>query len=305
MFSSERKLITFIAIACILLGLLGYAWKQRTHVPFVTVTLEQITTPFSYGASTILRNLHTGIEVIDNAIGNTTALSDIEQERDTMAQKVVDYNEVVAENIRLRQLLNFEVAHPEFDMVVATVVTKDYGNWTNTFTIDRGAEEGIAINMPVFVPSGVVGFVTDVFPHSSRVQTIFDPRTSIGVIVQRPESRIASVMKGNGNNPTEPIMVNIAKDGDILEGDTLITSGYGGIYPKGFPVGHIKKLEIDSEGFVKNAIVDANVNVRNIEEVFVIIRSSVTAPNSPKEPLKLVPQTQRDQLEGVKGAVKQ
>lgn len=85
--------------------------------------------------------------------------------------------------------------------------------------------------MPVITPAGVVGFISDVYPHSSRVQLMTDPRTSIGAIVQRPESRVSSVVRGNGNVPTEPQFVNIAKDAaDILEGDTLVTSGFGSIY---------------------------------------------------------------------------
>lgn len=304
MLSTERKVITFVAVGCVFLGLLGYAWKQRTQIPFVTVPLEQITSPFSYGASKFLSNIHTGIEVIDNAIAKTDTISQLENEKAEAQQKVVDYDEVVAENIRLRQLLDFEKSHPQFDMVPATIITKDYGDWTNTFTIDRGSEEGIEVNMAVVVPSGVVGFVTDVYAHSARVQTVLDPRTSIGVIVQRPESRAASIMKGNGNVPSEPMMVNIAKDGDVLVGDSLVTSGYGGIYPKGLLVGHVRRLENDSEGFVKNAIVDTSVNFRSLEEVFVILRSTENA-SSAVAPVKLVPQTQRDQVEGVKGAMKQ
>ena len=68
-------------------------------------------------------------------------------------------------------------------------------------------------------------------PHSSRVQTILDPRSAIGVIVQRPESRLSGVVKVMATHPRTPSMVNIARDGDVLVGDKLITSGYGGIYP--------------------------------------------------------------------------
>ena len=81
-------------------------------------------------------------------------------------------------------------------MTLAGIITKDFGTWSNTFTIDRGENDGIQPNMAVVVPSGVVGFVTDVYPNSARVQTILDPRSAIGVIVQRPESRLAGVVKG-------------------------------------------------------------------------------------------------------------
>ncbi|WP_288301609.1 rod shape-determining protein MreC [uncultured Veillonella sp.] len=305
MFSSERKLTVFVVICCIILALLGYGWKHRTIIPYVTVPLEKVTTPFAYGASRVLDGVHTGIAVIDNAIAATKKIEALEADNAQLQQRSTDYDERVAENIRLRQLLNFRTTHPQFDMVPAMVMTRDIGTWTNTFTIDRGEAEGIAVNMAVVVPGGVVGFVSDVYEHSARVQTMLDPRTAIGVIVQRPESRVASVIKGNGNHPDEPRLVDVARDGDVLDGDALITSGYGGIYPKGLLVGHVVRIENDAEGFVKNAIVQPSANFRSIEEVFVILRSREGDPVKPALEPKLVPQTQRDQVQGVKGAMSQ
>lgn len=304
MFRSERKLIAFVSIFCILLALLGYAWKQRTSIPFVTATMENITTPFAYGAARTLANVHTGITAIDKALSGYQEMTELENKNAELTQKQANYDEVVAENMRLRQLLQYESKHPELEVTVASVITRDVGSWTNTFTIDKGSSEGIEKNMAVVVPSGVIGFVSDVYAHSARVQTMLDPRTSIGVIVQRPESRVASVVKGNGNTE-EPEMVNIAKEGDVLSGDTLVTSGYGGVYPKGLMVGHILSLELDSEGFVKNGKVQTSADFNNLEEVFVIRYAAVGTPSAPTLETKLVPRTQRDQVEGVKGAVNQ
>ena len=291
MIQSDKKLIIVVVISCILLALLGFAWKQRTSIPFVTVTLEGITTPFAYGSARLLEGVQTSFTVLNKAISSTIESEAEASRKAALEQKVVNYDEVVAENIRLRQLLNYKSNHP--------------GTWTNTFTIDKGSEEGMAVNMAVVVPSGVVGFITDVYPHSARVQTILDPRSAVGILVQRPESRLSGVVKGNGNTPRTPSMVNIARDGDVLVGDKLITSGYGGIYPKGLPVGNVQSIENDTEGFVKNAVVTPSVDFHRIEEVFVLTSSSLSAPQKPELEPKLVPQTQRDQVEGVKGVVKQ
>ena len=304
MIQSDRKLIIVVVISCILLALLGFAWKQRTSIPFVTVTLEGITTPFAYGSARMLAGIQTGIQVIDDAIHSTSESEEEAARKAALEQKVVNYDEVVAENIRLRQLLDYKSSHSEFTMTLAGIITKDYGTWTNTFTIDKGSEDGIDVNMAVVVPSGVVGFITDVYPHSARVQTILDPRSAIGILVQRPESRLSGVVKGNGNAPGTPTMVNIARDGDVLIGDKLVTSGYGGIYPKGLPVGNVMSIENDSEGFVKNAVISPSVDFHRLEEVFIITSSSVSAPTKPGLETKLVPQTQRDQVEGGKGAIK-
>lgn len=305
MFSSERKLITTIIVACLVLGLFGYSWKQRTNIPAVSVALEYITTPFAYGASRLLANLHTGIDVLDVAITEKQDASALEEEKAQLIQKQVQYDEIVAENLRLRQLLQFRGEQPQFDMVLSHVIMRDMGGWTDTFVIDRGRDEGMAVNMAVVVPGGLVGFISDVYEHSSRVQTILDPRSGTGVIVQRPESRVASVVKGNGNEREKPMMVHIPRDSDVLTGDTLITSGYGGVYPKGIIVGHVLELVADREGFVKNAVVKPSANFRNLEEVFVIVHSREGSPGKANLAPKLIPQTQRDQVQGVKGAIKE
>ena len=100
---SERKWLTMIVILCAILGIFGYVWKQRTQVPVVTVTLENLMAPFTYGASRFLSGLHTGIAVIDNGILRVKDMSDIEGRNAELEQKQVAYDELVAENIRLRQ----------------------------------------------------------------------------------------------------------------------------------------------------------------------------------------------------------
>ena len=305
MLTSDRKLVIVVIIMSILLAILGYAWKQRTNIPFVTVPLERVTTPFFYGASDGIGHGKTGIAIIDAILFGMDTNDQMEAEISVFKQQNLNADEVLAENVRLRQMLGYQQNAKQFVMQPARVVLKDYGTWSNTFIIDKGANDGIAVNMAVVVPAGVVGVVTDIYADSARVQTIVDPRSAIGVIVQRPESRVASVLKGNGVNPSEPTMVNVAKEGDVLVGDTLITSGYGGVFPKGLLVGHVTGLTNDSEGFVKNASVETTVDFRKLEDVFVIIRSTAGQADKPKVEPKLVPQTNRDQVEGAKGAVSQ
>lgn len=305
MFSSEKRMITTVIIMCLILGLFGYLWKQRTHVPFVTTTIESITTPFTYGTAKSLEGMSTGIAVLDQWINEAATIDSLKEEKAALLQKQATYDELVAENIRLRQLLQFKSDQTLFDMEAAHVITRDMGAFTDTFTIDKGSADGMAVNMPIVVPSGVVGYISDVYEHSSRVQTILDPRSATGVIVQRPESRVAAILKGNGNRPSEPQMVNIARDSDVLNGDTLVTSGYGGIYPKGILVGHVLSLTNDEEGFVKTATVQPAVNFKTLEEVFVIVRSRASEPGKAELTPKLIPQTQRDEVQGAKGAMQQ
>lgn len=303
MYSFGKKSIIVVLVLFIIIAVVGWAWRQRDSLPFITKPLQIVAAPFEYGASRIMDTLSSTFHIVDISLKNRIEWESLEKENAELKERSVDYDEILAENKRYRELLDFKAAHRQFNVRAGSVISRDYGTWSNTMVIDIGNEDGIEENMAVVTPAGVVGFISDVYPHSSRVQLLTDPRTSIGAIVQRPESRVSSVVRGNGNVPTEPQFVNIAKDADILEGDTLVTSGFGSIYPKGLYIGTIVSIHQDDNDFVKYAVIRPGVDFSKLEEVFVITHSTDNSSyEKPDVSPKLVPQTQRDKVEGVKGA---
>ncbi len=303
MYSFGKKSIIVVLVLFIIIAVVGWAWRQRDSLPFITKPLQIVAAPFEYGASRIMDTLSSTFHIVDISLKNRIEWESLEKENAELKERSVDYDEILAENKRYRELLDFKAAHRQFNVRAGSVISRDYGTWSNTMVIDIGSEDGIEENMAVVTPAGVVGFISDVYPHSSRVQLLTDPRTSIGAIVQRPESRVSSVVRGNGNVPTEPQFVNIAKDADILEGDTLVTSGFGSIYPKGLYIGTIVSIHQDDNDFVKYAVIRPGVDFSKLEEVFVITHSTDNSSyEKPNVSPKLVPQTQRDKVEGVKGA---
>lgn len=302
MYSFGKKSIIVVLVLFIIIAVVGWAWRQRDSLPFITKPLQIVAAPFEYGASRIMDTLSSTFHIVDISLKNRIEWESLEKENAELKERSVDYDEILAENKRYRELLDFKAAHRQFNVRAGSVISRDYGTWSNTMVIDIGSEDGIEENMAVVTPAGVVGFISDVYPHSSRVQLLTDPRTSIGAIVQRPESRVSSVVRGNGNVPTEPQFVNIAKDADILEGDTLVTSGFGSIYPKGLYIGTIVSIHQDDNDFVKYAVIRPGVDFSKLEEVFVITHSTDNSSyEKPDVSPKLVPQTQRDKVEGVKG----
>jgi rod shape-determining protein MreC len=303
LFSFGKRSVVIVLILFIIIAVVGWAWRQRDSLPFVTKPLQIVVAPFEYGASHLVDSVTSGIHIVDISLKNRVEWEALEKENSDLKGRTVDYDELVAENNRLRGLLDFKNSHNQYKMIAGSVISRDYGTWSNTMIIDVGTADGIDKDMPVVTPDGVVGFISDAYPHSSRVQLLTDPRTSIGAIIQRPESRVASVVRGNGNVPTEPQFVNIAKDADVLEGDKLITSGFGSIYPKGLYIGTIVSIHQNENDFVKYAVIRPSVDFSKLEEVFVIIKSSDSgAYEKPDVTPKLVPQTNRDKVEGIKGA---
>ncbi|MBC8016877.1 MAG: rod shape-determining protein MreC [Sporomusaceae bacterium] len=202
-------------------------------------------------------------------------------QNEEIRQNNLNVSEVMAENIRLRSILAYKNEAKQFDFVTAAVVGRDLGTWNSTIVINRGTADGITKDMPVVTTQGLVGSVVNVYTHVAKVQLILDSRSAVGALVQRPESRVVAIVEGSSSAPLRPRMVNIARDADIIKSDKLITSGFGGIYPKGLFIGEVIDVVNEEGGLLKYASLKTAVDFDRLEEVLVIIRSREPVPSLP------------------------
>lgn len=270
-FGKKKILLAMLIFAFMALG--GWFWKHREFVPFVSQPLAVVTAPFEYSVSRISLLGKTGIGIIDQSVQKWAELDELKKENAGLKAEQAGYSEILAENIRLRELLRFREGYKKYTLLGASIIAKDYGTWTNTMIIDGGTDREIKKYMPVIVPQGVVGFVSEVYANTSRVQLLTDPRTTIGGIVQRPAARVASMVSGNSGKPGELSFINIEREADVVKGDVIITSGYGGVYPKGLVIGSIDKISSDTEKVSLDADIKPAVDFGHIEEVFIILDS--------------------------------
>ena len=205
----------------------------------------------------------------------------------------VEANEFASENQRLRALLGYKQQATQFDLVAARVIARESATWSSMLVINRGTSDGIDANMAVVTEKGLVGHVVEAGPVSSKVQLILDPRSSVGTLVQRAESRVTGIVEGDVENPTMPRMVNIPKTSDVVEGDAIVTSGFGGVYPKGIVVGLVSAIRNDPGGLLKIALLEPAVDFQKLEDVMVITASR-EAPPAPLEPPAQTPGTETD-----------
>jgi len=279
-FIHKKTVILLVAVITVFLlaisaahGKYKFAFSERV-ITTILAPVEYVMAKVGYS----VRSAGSSIWQIMTVYRENQALrAEIEQLR----QNTLNVTEIMAENERLRAMLNYKKGAPQFDFVAATVVARDPGTWTSTIVINKGATDGITKDMPVVTPQGLVGNVVSVYSSSAKVQLILDPRSAVGTLVQRPESRVAAIVEGNGANPLVPRMVNIARDADIIKGDTIITSGFGGIYPKGLAVGEVMDVINEEGGLLKYAVLKTAVDFDRLEEVFVLVRSREPVPTLP------------------------
>ena len=177
--------------------------------------------------------------------------------------------ELREENLRLGLLLQFQTTHSRmFDLVIARVIGKDGDNWNQTVILDKGSASGLACDMAVLAPAGMVGRIVAVTPHTAEVLLLIDRESAIGARIM--ETRFAPGMVSGTGQDDLLEMLRVEHDAEILPGQTVITSGYGSVFPKGLMIGIVEDVLPDANGLTKRATIRPAVDFRRLEEVMVI-----------------------------------
>jgi rod shape-determining protein MreC len=174
-----------------------------------------------------------------------------------------------AEVVRLTTMLAFKQYNvDQYELEAAKVIARSPNNWYQTLTIDKGAQNGLAVDMPVINPYGLVGKVVSVTNVSAQVWLITDREMAVGAILQETrETR--GIVEGLGDN-VQLQMINIPYNSQVSEGEQIITSGLSDIYPPGIPIGVIQNIKKEANGLVLSAGVEPSVKFDQLEEVLVI-----------------------------------
>jgi len=197
----------------------------------------------------------------------TGVYSDNKRLRQELAEAVTQlqmFRDHAVENARLRGLLQFS-EQTSYDLVPVKVIARDPSFQYKSVVVNGGKNQGVAMYMPLVGEYGAVGKVTQVIGNMSMVQLLRDPSSRTSVMVSR--SRSAGILQTeNGRD----FFVRLRNHEDVQSGDTIVTSGLGGIYPKGLTVGYVTKIDDAGNLLFKRAFIDFSVDFGKLEELFVM-----------------------------------
>jgi rod shape-determining protein MreC len=184
-------------------------------------------------------------------------------------ERIVADNEATVANARLKALLDLKgtLATPS---LAVSVIGEDSSAWFKTLVVDRGSSDGLLEGMPVLAAGGIVGRLVKVAPNSSRVLLLTDHASAITALVQR--SRARGVVRGAGGGRCS--MEFTVRDEDVKVGDTVISSGIGGVFPKGLPIGEVTMVKKGEYGVFQTIEVRPTVNIGRLEEMLVLTRQA-------------------------------
>ncbi|MDR2587585.1 MAG: rod shape-determining protein MreC [Coriobacteriales bacterium] len=214
-----------------------------------------ITTPIS-ALGTFFTNVTTDEETV----------AALRAQNEELESQVIRMEEYRQENERLSQLLGLKDAY-NLETVGARVISTSTDSWNRTITINKGSLAGLAVGMPVMSANGLIGQIESVSPYSSVVRLIIDEASGVSAFLQ--SSRTEGVLSGSvdGVLRLDFIPLTVA----VEPGDIVITSGAGGVFPKGIPIGEVATVEPGASGVYHYIIVKPVTRVSAYEEVLVLI----------------------------------
>jgi len=151
---------------------------------------------------------------------------------------------VAEQNQRLKGLLDTQRSL-ELNVQLARVIDVDLGTYRHRMLLNVGARDGVKAGQVVIDAHGVIGQVVEVMPTTSLVMQVTDPDHAIPVVIERTGLRTVAYGSRDGGLLSLP---NISMASDVHAGDKLLTSGLGGRFPPGFPVGEIRSVEQSASG---------------------------------------------------------
>lgn len=193
----------------------------------------------------------------------------LEQEVVRLESQVVQLTEYKFESERLANLLNYkQVMDKNYNLLAASVVSREPGNWFGTIRLNRGAVDGVKENMTVLTPEGLVGRVFSVSSATCEVLLITDPRSGVGSLIQN--TRISGIVEGIAGSTGMVRMIHIPNNASLEIGQAVISSGLGSIFPKNIPVGQITDIRSDPSGLFNIADLCTYADLNRLEEVLII-----------------------------------
>ena len=273
MTSQARKFIIPILIFLLALSLISANLHSRENMSFFESLVVGVTSPVQKAVWGVIGGISSIWRGYFYLVGLEKENQALKRELQELKLQVNRYREADLANQRLRALLNFKksIATP---LLPAQLVAFDPSGWFQTILIDKGRDDGVVRDMAVVSAEGLVGRVIGVSNHHAKVLLILDGNSAVDAYVQR--SRARGVLVGLGLELC--VLKYVQRNEDVQVGDQVISSGMGGVFPKGLLVGTVQEVVRGSSGLFQRVEVEPAVNFGRLEEVLVVIQSPPEEP---------------------------
>lgn len=266
----DRKggIIGIIITIIILILLVVFTNTGSENISIIENIANTVVVPIENGLTYLKNKLNNNDKFFENINELKTENDQLKQKNSELEQALREFEIMKNENEQLKQQLNLAEKYGEYTTVPGTIISRDISNYSKTVIINVGSDNGIKENMTVIADEGLVGYVASVTANTAKIQTIVDSASATSCLAST--TRDSMVCKGTVENKSILKADYIANGANIIQGDSVETSGLGGIYIKGIHVGKIKKSIEGTNKTDSYALIEAAVDFEKLETVLVI-----------------------------------
>lgn len=270
----------------IFIGILWFSFSNYGSAPY----FQQVTSDMT---AVLGRAFSTPVNAINNFFSDVNTLQDtfeenqrLKQEIDTIAENQAQLTTLKADNERLKEELELQVTLTDFTYLTGSVIARNPDMWIDQVVIDRGSSDGLEVGMSVMSNNGLAGRVTDVNPTSSKVTlltTTDDTAVLTSAEIVLENETVFGVINGYDTNRNQLIMDQIIAESEIELGADVVTSGMGGLVPRGLLVGTVAEVTLDNHGLGQRVYIEPATNFKDIRYVTVINRQAESPSDTDEE----------------------
>lgn len=276
-FFNNKKLITLLVSLIAFIGILWFSFSNLGSVPYLQQIVNDITAVAGRGISKPVNAINGFFSDVNNVQDTFEENKRLKVELDGLAQMQAELAAVGEENKKLKEELELQATLTEYNSITATVISRNPGMWVDQVIIDQGSTHGLVNGMSVMSNNGLLGRITEVNPTSSKVTLLSTNEdsailTSAEIILE--DGTVFGVINAFDPNRKQLIMEQITSTTTIKEGTKVVTSGLGGLVPRGLLVGTVTEVSLDRHGLGQRVYIEPATNFEDVRFVTIINREA-------------------------------
>lgn len=278
----NKKLILLLVGMIFLVALISFSLRDRQNA---SLPEQFIKDTVGFAQSIVAKPTN----YITDIFNNINSLLNTYEENKRLKMRLEDFavlqaevNTLQSENKSLREIVDKESSLKDYDPLKATVIARNPDQWEEKIILDKGSSQGVKLNMAVMSSQGLIGKISLVTPFTSEVELLNtnNPNYRVSAIVQGEKKDVFGLIEGYDVERNELILKRIDSSFEVNVGELVVSSGLGGIFPKGILIGEITEVTTDDFGLTKMAYVKPAADFSMLEDVMIAKRNAIIIDGS-------------------------
>lgn len=266
--NKQTELLGGIVTVIILVLLVFLSNVEVNKLSYFQSVINSIVSPIQRVASDVKNKIQGNSAYFSNMDSIVEENEQLKKKNSELETQIRELEMIKAENNTLIEYANLSEKYNSYDTIPAYVIDRDVSNFSSNVILNVGSDNGVKENMTVIADKGLVGHVISTTSNSCKVQVIVDPASTVSCNISRTNESI--ICKGTLENDQVLRASYIPTGAELIQNDSIYTSGIGGIYPKGIIIGTIKEIITTSNITDRYAVVEPAVDFSKLNAVLII-----------------------------------